>query len=102
MPPSDAKQVAEELREMRETMLVTLGNKDRPGVLLTKLDTLIEKVDNLHVLCHGEPKEPDKGLVFRLGQIEHKYATWSKVLWASVVAMIGVVAKGVWDFFSKS
>ena len=102
MPPSGDKQVNEQLREMRETMLLTLGDKDRPGVLLTKLDQLIEKVDNLHVLCHGDPKEPGSGLVFRLDRIEQKHATWSKVLWTSVVAVIGVVAKGVWDIFHKT
>lgn len=102
MPPSGDKQVNEQLREMRETMLLTLGDKDRPGVLLTKIDQLIEKVDNLHVVCHGDPKEPGSGLVFRLDRIEQKHATWSKVLWTSVVAIIGVVAKGVWDIFHKA
>jgi len=102
MPPSGDKQVNEQLREMRETMLLTLGDKDRPGVLLTKIDQLIEKVDNLHVVCHGDPKEPGSGLVFRLDRIEQKHATWSKVLWTSVVAVIGVVAKGVWDIFHRT
>ncbi len=102
MPPSGDKQVSEELRELRETIILALGNKSQPGVLLTKLDQLIEKVDNLHVLCHGDPKEPGSGLVFRLDRIEQKHATWSKVLWTSVVAVIGVVAKGVWDIFHKA
>ena len=102
MPPSGDKQVNEQLREMRETMLLTLGDKDRPGVLLTKIDQLIEKVDNLHVVCHGDPKEPGSGLVFRLDRIEQKHATWSKVLWTSVVAVIGVVAKGIWDIFNRT
>ena len=102
MPPSGDKQVNEQLREMRETMLLTLGDKDRPGVLLTKIDQLIEKVDNLHVVCHGDAKEPGSGLVFRLDRIEQKHATWSKVLWTSVVAVIGVVAKGIWDIFHRT
>ena len=102
MPTSEIKQVTDQLREMRETMLLTLGDKDRPGVLLARLDQLIEKVDNLHVLCHGDPKEPQMGLVYRLDRIEQKQATWSAVLWASVVTVIGVVAKGVWDMFHKA
>jgi hypothetical protein len=105
MPPSEnaqLKDLTEQVRQIKETVLLTLGDKDRPGVLMAKLDQVCEKVDDTHVICHGDPKQPGSGLLFRLDRIEQKHATWSRVLWTSVVAIIGVVAKGVWDLFHKA
>lgn len=101
MPADDIRAIATQLQEIRETILITLGDQSRAGVLMERIDLLVNKVDDLHVLIHGEPKQPERGLLFRLDRIEQKHQTWSKVLWTSVVTIVGCVAKAIWDLVSK-
>lgn len=109
MPPANndphvqaLREVASDLKKLNETVLLALGDKDRPGVLMVKLEDVSKKVDQTQEIFHGDPQDPGSGVLTRLDRVEQKHKTWSKVVWSMAVALIGVIVKHVWDVFHKS
>lgn len=102
MPPTNdsIRELSEQVRRLNDTILVTLGDGDRQGVLLVEVEKINQKLESTHIAIHGDAEKPGTGLASRMDRLEHQYAIWSKVLWTLLVTITGVVVKGVWDVFS--
>jgi hypothetical protein len=95
------RELSADVKKLNETVLLALGDKDRPGVLMVKLEDVSSKVDQTQEIFHGNPQNPGTGVLARLDRVEQKHQTWSKVVWSMMLALIGVIVKHVWDTFHK-
>lgn len=96
------RELSADVKKLNETVLLALGDKDRPGVLMVKLEDVSKKVEQTQSIFHGDPGEPGSGVLARLDRVEQKHQTWSRIVWSMAVALIGVIVKHVWDVFHKS
>lgn len=63
-----------------------------PDAILRRLE---RKIDALDLLIRGPSNEPERGIPYRLAQVERSVAGYSRVVWAVVIALVGVIVHAI-------
>lgn len=64
------------------------------AISATKISSMEDKVDAMHACLIGNGKP---GLIIRLDRVEQRHKVVSKLVWAVVVAVVGLSVSAFWS-----